>query len=116
MTETQLQIKIFEWANSQIINMPELSLLHHIPNEGLKSPKTAGISKRKGVKIGIPDLCLPVARHGYHGCYIELKKQGGKVSKGQSLVLMALFEQGYFVKIVDNLDDAINIISIYLKG
>lgn len=116
MTETQLQIKIFEWANSQIVNMPELSLLHHIPNEGLTSPKTAGIRKRKGVKAGIPDLFLPVAKHGYNGFYIELKKQGGKVSDAQSLILMALFDQGYFVKVVDNLDDAINIITVYLKG
>lgn len=34
---------------------------------------TAVALKRQGVKAGVPDICLPVARNGYHGLHIELK-------------------------------------------
>ena len=39
--------------------------------------------KRQGVKAGVPDICLPVARNGYHGLYIELKAGKNKATKNQ---------------------------------
>mgnify|MGYP004433785991 CR=1 FL=1 len=38
-----------------------------------RDARTAANLKRQGVKAGVPDLHLPVARGGYNGLYIELK-------------------------------------------
>ena len=37
LTESQLQIQIFEWAQLMTGKYPELYLLYHIPNEGKRS-------------------------------------------------------------------------------
>ena len=63
---------------------PELALLHHIPNGGHRARKTARDLARSGVRAGVPDYCLPVARGGAHGLYLELKRlHGGRVSPEQ---------------------------------
>ena len=51
--------------------------------------------KSKGVKRGVPDLCLPVPRGGYHGLYIELKAPGGRVSEDQRWWIRELGAQKY---------------------
>ena len=52
--------------------------------------------KAAGVKSGVPDICLPVPRAGYHGLYIELKRQkGGRISPEQTEWIDALIKQGY---------------------
>lgn len=49
-----------------------------------------------GVKPGVPDMFLPVAREGCHGLYIELKRRdGGRVSTEQTAWMDALARQGY---------------------
>ena len=50
---------------------------------GKRDAKTATILKRQGVKAGVPDLHLPVARGGYHGLYIELKVGDNTTTKKQ---------------------------------
>lgn len=52
--------------------------------------------KAAGVKPGVPDMFLPVAREGCHGLYIELKRRdGGRVSPEQTAWMDALARQGY---------------------
>lgn len=77
-TESVEQQCLFRWAAFQSGKYPELKLLYHVPNGGSRKKSEAGRFKAEGVKAGVPDLCLPVARGGYHGLYIELKrlKQG----------------------------------------
>ena len=92
-----------------------VTALHHIPNGGMRSKAEAVRFKRIGVKAGVPDLCLPVARKGYHGLYIELKRQkGGKLSEDQKKWLDDLFAQGYLAVRCDGADEAIGILSNYL--
>ena len=71
--ESGHQEALFEWAAYHMDCMPELEYMHHIPNGGKRDKRTAVALKRQGVKAGVPDICLPVARNGYHGLYIELK-------------------------------------------
>lgn len=54
---------------------PELQLLYHVPNEGKRTWRTGARLKSEGLKPGVPDLCLPVARGKYHGLYVELKRR-----------------------------------------
>lgn len=95
-TEEQEQAYLFQWAMLMTQQFPELALLHHCPNGGARSLTEAVRFKRTGVKKGVPDLFLPVARSGYHGLFIELKrKQGGRLSEEQAQWLKDLTEQGY---------------------
>lgn len=116
-TEEQEQTALFEWAAVQMGRYPELSLLYHIPNGG-KRPKGQAVKfKAQGVKPGVPDLCLPVARKGFHGLYIELKRQkGGRVSESQTQWLQALQAQGYKAAVCFGWEQAANALKAYLKG
>lgn len=93
--ESEEQISLFEWAGYTQRRHPELKLLYHVPNGGLRNKTTACRLKLEGVKAGVPDLCLPVARGRYHGLYIELKARRGKATSNQTEWLDALEEQGY---------------------
>ena len=95
-TENAEQAALMEWARLSEWKCPELKLLHAIPNGGLRDARTAAILARTGVKSGVPDLCLPVARGGFHGLYIELKRlKGGMLSINQKTWLGLLSKEGY---------------------
>lgn len=95
-TEHQEQCALFEWQEWMAKQMPELHLMHAIPNGGKRDIRTAAMLKAEGVKPGVPDIFLPVSRGGKHGLYIELKRRkGGVVSKEQEAWIRALMVQGY---------------------
>lgn len=115
-TEAQEQETLFDWARIMEGRYPELALLHAIPNGGSRHPVEAMHLKAQGVKPGIPDIFLPVARHGYHGLYIEMKRQnGGRVSVEQKKMLTALTEQGYRAVVCEGWEKAKDEIEAYLK-
>lgn len=117
LTENQEQQLLFEWAALSAGRWPELALMYHIPNGGSRSKSEAGRFKAEGVKSGVPDICLPVARGGYHGLYIELKRiKGGRVSPAQKWWIAALRDQGYYACVCKGWDDAAGIIKKYLKN
>lgn len=114
-TESVEQQSLFRWAFYERSRFPELALLYHVPNGGHRSKAEAGRFRAEGVKAGVPDLCLPVARGDYHGLYIELKRQkGGRISENQKRWLAALQEQGYFVAVCFGWEEAANVIEKYL--
>ena len=81
-TEHQEQVALIHWAKMRSATLPELGLLFAIPNGGERHLFVAKKLKAEGVKPGTPDLCLPVARGGYHGLFIEMKRmKGGRVTK-----------------------------------
>jgi hypothetical protein len=64
--------------------MPDLEWLFAIPNGGLRTglhgSAAAGARMRaEGVKRGVPDLCLPIAKRGYHSLFIEMKRADGRL-------------------------------------
>jgi hypothetical protein len=114
--EADEQTKVFNWAKMYTYMMPELELLYHIPNGGCRNKQEAANLKRQGVKAGVPDICLPVARGGYHALYIELKAGINKTTEKQDKWLIALAKQGNFTRTCYGCDAAINTISRYLHG
>ena len=72
-SEATEQEQVMLWCSYIAIRHPELNLLYHVPNGGSRNEIEAANLKRQGVKAGVPDLALPVARKGYHGLYIEMK-------------------------------------------
>ena len=117
-TEAGAQAAIFSWCDINRETYPELKLLHHIPNGGKRDKATAIKLKQQGVKAGVPDLMLPVARAGYHGLYIELKKSDhtNKPTAKQKEWLKALSEQGYYTAVCYGCDEAVEELKKYLES
>ena len=117
MTEGGEQQSLFLWALYRRAALPELDLLYHIPNGGSRSKAEAGRFKAEGVKAGVPDICLPVARGGFHGLYIELKREhGGRKSAAQRKWLHDLQEQGYRAVVCRGWREASEALEEYLGG
>ena len=92
------------------------NLIFHIENEGKRSPKEGFLAKRAGKKAGIPDLYLPHASGGYHGLFIEMKAQKGRLTDVQKERIEELKAQGYAVGVCYGACQAIACIEKYVKG
>lgn len=114
-SESQEQRDLFHWAARSAGRLPELHLLHAIPNGGARSAVTGARLKAEGVKKGVPDICLPVPRGGFHGLYIELKRvKGGRVSDEQRWWLGRLTRYGYLALVCKGWQEAAKAIEDYL--
>jgi len=74
MTEDEHQEKIFEWVESNLSTYPELEFMYANMNGARRSKRYTAKLKRRGMRAGVPDIFLPVARYNFHGLYIELKR------------------------------------------
>ena len=117
MTEAQHQALLIKWTQLPSIReqYPELKLLHHIPNGGKRDTIEAKHLKAQGVKSGVPDLCLPVARKEYHGLYIEMKTETGKPSDNQKWWIEQLNGQKYKAVICHGWEEARKCLTDYLN-
>ena len=121
MSEHDHQKALFDWAERGKAKHPELALMFAIPNGGHRHISVAAKLKAEGVKSGVPDIMLPVARHGFHGLFIELKtpaengKRAGRATKEQLQWLTDLSDQGYFTAVCFGWDSAKTTIEGYLK-
>ena len=114
------QAALFRWAEYQSKRLPELALMFAIPNGGFRTKATAAKLKAEGVKAGIPDICLPVARRwrdmDFHGLWIEMKAGRNKPTANQIWWHMQLSQQGYRVAVCYSWEAAIEVIEGYLHG
>ena len=108
------QQHLFQWAAFMSGKYKELEYLHHIPNGGSRNKKEAVNLKRQGVRAGVPDLDLPVARKGYHGLRIEMKYGKNKPTEEQVKWLVFLKAQGYATAVCYSWQEAARIICRYL--
>ena len=88
--------------------------LFAIPNGGHRDVRTGVKLKREGVRPGIPDLFLPVARGSFHGLFIEVKTVKGRMSDEQSDWREYLVENQYESIVVRSAQEAIDAIMDYL--
>lgn len=114
-SEHEYQSNVVEWSALQAPTCPELELLYAVPNGAYKSKVAAAKFKREGLKSGVPDLVLPVARKGYHGLYIEMKGPTGRISKTQKWWIARLSEQGYLTSVCWTDTEAIGVLKEYLE-
>ncbi len=115
-SEDEEQAAVFEWAEYAEAAYPCLRLMYHIPNEGKRSASYGARLKRLGMKKGVSDICLPVARGGYHGLYIELKAAGGKPTQDQKEFLRSVNIEGFLGVLCHGSKEAIALIERYVKG
>lgn len=100
------QVALFAFLAGERANgrLMETEWMHAIANGGSRGDGTkkgamiaGGALKAEGVRAGVADTFLPVARHGLHGLYIEMKpKDGGNGgSKLQKEFGAWVQDQGY---------------------
>ena len=116
-TEAQEQTALFTWAALQAGKHSELRLMFHVANEGARGAIGGAKQKAQGLKAGVPDIFLPVARGKHHGLFIEMKRtQGGRESILQKQWRDDLTAQGYLSVVCRGWEGAKNTILEYLEG
>lgn len=86
----------------------------HVPNGGLRSKSEAARLKAEGVRAGVPDLCIPVARGIYHSLYIEMKHGKGKPTEEQVRWIQLLRAEGMCAYVCVGAGNAIELIQRYM--
>lgn len=114
-TEHAHQVAVFAWAALNFLKYPELRMMFAIPNGGLRNKITAANLKAEGVRAHVPDILLPAARGPWHGLFIEMKKDGGRVDPGQATYLMSLRDLGYGACVCVGWQEAVATLTLYLE-
>lgn len=119
MSEGAEQAAVFEWA----AYFDELRWMHAIPNgtflagDRVQRAKQMARLKAQGLKPGVSDIFLPLARRGFHGLYIEMKRaphQGpAKPTRAQLDFARAVEAQGYAFFVCRGAEEAIEKIRWY---
>jgi hypothetical protein len=93
-------------------------LLIHIPNGGSRKNAFEGWRlKEQGVRAGVSDLFLPVARGGFFGLWIEFKAappNDAAVSESQETWVKEMHGQGYAAHICLGVDAAMQVLRDYM--
>lgn len=113
-TEAQEQEALLRWVSFAMCKYPDFRIFH-IPNEGKRSRASGASLKRQGLQKGVPDIFVAVARGGYHGLFIEMKRKGGKPSKEQMQWLDDLNKNGYRAVICYGWEQAAETIKNYME-
>lgn len=120
-SETSEQSRLIDWARKWA-KLDGIDMLFSIPNAhvlGKPHYNRFALAQKllnEGLKAGVVDLFLSVARHGHHGLYIEMKKKkGGRLSPDQESFIIRAQEEGYKTVVCEGADAAIKAISEYLR-
>ena len=109
LTEYQTQVEFIQWCRLQALaDYPELGYIFAVPNGAVVSQRQRYKLVSEGLLSGVSDLVLPVARGGYFGMYLEMKREkGGRLSPHQKSFLEFVNLQGYYGIVANGLEDAI---------
>lgn len=116
-TESEEQQSLMRYVRAELCRYPELNMLFHVPNEGERRISTGGRMKNEGLRRGVPDLFLDVARCGYHGLRIELKRiRYSRRLPEQKEWILRLNSYGYAAAFCYGWTEAWELIHAYLTG
>jgi hypothetical protein len=111
-SEHDLQTAVIAECDRRSLLRVEYGLIFAIPNGQYRQ----GQRMEPGLRAGVPDLFLPVARHGYHGLFIELKCGDNKPTEPQTNWLRHLKAEGYLCHVLrDDPKEVIGMIEWYLE-
>lgn len=91
---------------------PDLALIYANVNAERRTRWQRSQKLKEGMKAGVPDLFLPVARVNVdgtlsHGLYVEMKRTvGGRVSLEQEKWIARLRRQGFTVEVCRGYEEA----------
>jgi hypothetical protein len=118
-SETQEQNEVIAFCQGLGGNLyPCLRKIFHVPNGGKRTKIEASILNGMGVRAGMPDLLLPVARRGYIGLAIELKAYGkaNDYTKVQRDRLIELADEGWLAVLSEGAAPAVDLLRWYVMG
>lgn len=110
-SERKAQQRLVQWLYGEEIPF------YAVPNGANVAPHHRQLLVSEGLQAGIPDLVIPRARGGYHGLYIELKREdgGSGLSSVQKQWFKILQEEGYFVAQCNGYERAKECVTCYLS-
>ena len=113
--ESAQQAQVVEWSRwaYKTGKYPMLNMLHCSLNGVKLSGTQAKIAKGQGMLSGVPDLFLPVPKNGYHGLFIEMKSEKGRVTENQHWFLTNADSLGYKTVVCYSAKEAISAIEAY---
>ena len=113
--ESAHQAQVIEWSKwaYKTGKYPMLNMLHCSLNGVKLSGTQAKIAKGQGMLSGVPDLFLPVPKNGYHGLFIEMKSEKGRVTENQHWFLTNAESVGYKTAVCYSAKEAISAIQAY---
>ena len=114
-SEATEQENVISWCSHRESIYPDLKWIHHCPNGGSRQQAEARRLKAQGVKSGVPDLHLPIAKGRYIGLYIEMKYDKGKIQKTQEEWIDGMVAAGHYACVCYGLDPAIKVIEMYVQ-
>jgi len=113
--EHDIQAGLVRWATWNIKKYPALDLLMAFCNERKGGYKEISYFMAEGLKPGAPDLFLSVARHGYHGLYLETKTLTGQLSAHQRRIKRLLIAEDYKFVVYRTVPHGIKLLKDYLS-
>jgi hypothetical protein len=113
ISEQAIHKTVIEWVRLHDDIAP---LVMHFPNEGKRTTRYGAFLKALGMRPGVADLFIAMARHHYHGAWIELKSASGVLSPLQNEFLADMTQQDYYTKACWGVDEAIETIKWYCFG
>jgi hypothetical protein len=91
-------------------------------NEGNRSRSTNKILPRLGLRKGASDLFFALPKNGYHGLWMEIKKDGWKYTssqrehiENQTKFLEQMISLGYMGRMVVGTDEGIKLLNEYMR-
>lgn len=120
--EHQAQAALIEWASlARLPEAPDVEpgariadYLFAVPNSGKRSPRAAGRLKAEGMKAGVWDLQLALARGGHPGLWIEMKSSKGTLEPEQKAWGARMERAGYRVHVCRSFDAARAVVAAYV--
>ncbi len=87
-----------------------------IPNGFLDTKAKRIRATQEGVLSGVPDVFIPWPLKGFHGLFLEFKRPGGRVTKGQEEYLNLMASRGYKAQVVFGLREALEALKEYMSN
>ncbi len=112
--EADAQAAYFEILDLNLREFPFLFAIHASMNGAFRSAAVAGQSRAQGQRPGVPDVCIPITRHGYGGAWIENKFGDNRMTPEQIRFRDFLLTQNYAFKTCYTLENALDFTEWYL--
>lgn len=88
-----------------------------IPGNPKSSARIINSLRDQGFHPGVSDMVIAYPRHGWHGAFLELKKdKKSPIREEQKVWLNRMRWAGYFCELCVGLDEAIGAVQRYLQG
>ena len=110
--EQIIQINLINWFKEIYPHFAQD--IHHIANERRCSYKEGRTLKKMGVTKGVSDILLAVPTYQFHGLFLEIKSENGKLSNEQMEFIERKNQMGYFAIAVWGLEAAKEVIKTYI--